>query len=115
MATNTVKRSDRARARVQAVRAAGERRFEETRQRTRWLPLLIESFEREQRSGAALLAGGLAYRLFFWLVSFGLVVAAAASFWERYLVGPEAGPDPQGFLTELNRPLASVKGREPGR
>ena len=83
MATNTVKRSDKARARVEAVRAAGERRFEDTRERTRWLPLLLESFEREQRSGAALLAGGLAYRLFFWLVSFGLLVAAAASFWER--------------------------------
>jgi len=41
----------------------------------------FDSMEREQRSGAALLAGGLAYRLFFWLVAFGLVVAAAASFW----------------------------------
>ena len=41
----------------------------------------IDSMDREQRSGAALLAGGLAYRLFFWLVAFGLVVAAAASFW----------------------------------
>ncbi len=41
----------------------------------------FDSMEREQRSGAALLAGGLAYRLFFWLVAFGLLVAAAASFW----------------------------------
>jgi uncharacterized BrkB/YihY/UPF0761 family membrane protein len=48
-----------------------------------WTPRLLESFEREQRSGAALLAGGLAYRLFFWLVAFGLLVAAAASFWVR--------------------------------
>ena len=37
----------------------------------------------EQLSGAGLLAGGLAYRLFFWLVSFGLVIAASASFWVR--------------------------------
>lgn len=83
MATNGLKRSDRVRARVQAARAAGERRFDEARERTRWVPLLIDSFEREQRSGAGLLAGGLAYRLFFWLVAFGLLVAAGASFWER--------------------------------
>jgi uncharacterized BrkB/YihY/UPF0761 family membrane protein len=44
---------------------------------------VLESFEREQRSGAGLLAGGLAYRLFFWLVAFGLLVAAGASFWVR--------------------------------
>jgi uncharacterized BrkB/YihY/UPF0761 family membrane protein len=48
-----------------------------------WTPRLLESFEREQRSGAGLLAGGLAYRLFFWLVAFGLLVAAGASFWVR--------------------------------
>lgn len=45
--------------------------------------LLVESFEWEQRSGAGLLAGGLAYRFFVWLVPFGLVVAAIASFWVR--------------------------------
>jgi uncharacterized BrkB/YihY/UPF0761 family membrane protein len=43
----------------------------------------MDSIDREQRSGAGLLAGGLAYRLFFWLVSFGLVVAAVTSFWVR--------------------------------
>jgi uncharacterized BrkB/YihY/UPF0761 family membrane protein len=52
-----------------------------------WTPRLLESFEREQRSGAPLLAGGLAYRLFFWLVAFGLLVAAGASFWVRESTG----------------------------
>jgi uncharacterized BrkB/YihY/UPF0761 family membrane protein len=42
---------------------------------------VADSLKREQHSGAGLLAGGLAYRLFFWLVSFGLVVAAVGSFW----------------------------------
>lgn len=54
--------------------------------RARRMPAALaffDSMEREQRSGAALLAGGLAYRLFFWLVAFGLAVAAAASFWVR--------------------------------
>jgi uncharacterized BrkB/YihY/UPF0761 family membrane protein len=44
---------------------------------------LIEALETEQRSGAPLLAGGLAYRFFFWLVSFGLFSAAVLSFWVR--------------------------------
>jgi uncharacterized BrkB/YihY/UPF0761 family membrane protein len=42
-----------------------------------------EALERDRFAGGALIAGGLAYRLFFWLVPFGLVVAAVLSFWER--------------------------------
>jgi uncharacterized BrkB/YihY/UPF0761 family membrane protein len=67
---------------VDGARKSAERGTE----RARGLPgasIAILSFEREQRSGAPLLAGGLAYRLFFWLVSFGLVLAAGASFWVR--------------------------------
>jgi uncharacterized BrkB/YihY/UPF0761 family membrane protein len=79
---HTPKASERARARVQAARALGERKFEQA-QTFAWVRHGLRSFEHEQRSGASLLAGGLAYRFFFWLVSFGLVVAAAASFWVR--------------------------------
>jgi uncharacterized BrkB/YihY/UPF0761 family membrane protein len=79
---HTPKASERARARVQAARALGERKFEEA-QAFSWVRYGIQSFEHEQRSGAGLLAGGLAYRFFFWLASFGLVIAAAASFWVR--------------------------------
>jgi uncharacterized BrkB/YihY/UPF0761 family membrane protein len=61
---------------------AGQRTVERAK-RVRWAPAVIQSFESEQRSGAGLLSGGLAYRFFFWLVSFGLVVAAIASFWVR--------------------------------
>lgn len=82
MATGNSTTSDKARARAQAARAAGERAAARAR-RLPAAPALIESFEREQRSGAPLLAGGLAYRLFFWLVAFGLVTAASASFWVR--------------------------------
>ena len=38
-----------------------------------------EWLERERSTGAALLAGGIAYRLFFWLVPLGLVLAGIAS------------------------------------
>jgi uncharacterized BrkB/YihY/UPF0761 family membrane protein len=79
---HTPKASDRARARVQSARALGERKFEQA-QTFAWVRYALKSIEHEQRSGAALLAGGLAYRLFFWLVAFGLAVAAAASFWVR--------------------------------
>ena len=43
----------------------------------------IESLRSEQRTGATLLAGGLAYRFFLWLVPFGLTAAAIVSFWVR--------------------------------
>jgi effector-binding domain-containing protein len=42
---------------------------------------------------------------------FGAWIAAeghtpAPDLWECYLTGPESGPDPSGWRTELNRPLA---------
>src|SRR5689334_21279222 len=64
------------------IRAAGERAAARSRQLP-GAPHALESLKQEQRSGAGLLAGGLAYRLFFWLVAFGLVIAAVASFWVR--------------------------------
>jgi uncharacterized BrkB/YihY/UPF0761 family membrane protein len=45
--------------------------------------------ERERKAAASLLAGGIAYRLFFWVVPLGLVLAAIASFWLSY--------DPEGM------------------
>ena len=43
--------------------------------------LVNVALERERIAAAGLLAGGLAYRLFFWLLPLGLVLAAIASFW----------------------------------
>jgi effector-binding domain-containing protein len=31
----------------------------------------------------------------------------AQNLWECYVAGPETGPDPRNWRTELNRPLAS--------
>jgi uncharacterized BrkB/YihY/UPF0761 family membrane protein len=45
--------------------------------------LATDAMERERLAAAGLLAGGLAYRLFLWLVPFGLVNAAILSFWVR--------------------------------
>lgn len=43
-----------------------------------------------------------------WIAAQGHVTAS--DFWERYLVGPEANPDPKSWSTELNWPLTSTKG-----
>ena len=51
-------------------------------------PALI-ALERETTAGGTLIAGGLAYRFFLWLLPFSLVLASLASFWERQ--------DPQGL------------------
>jgi uncharacterized BrkB/YihY/UPF0761 family membrane protein len=51
--------------------------------RTPGAGVVAESLFAEQRSGAPLLAGGLAYRLFFWIVAFGLFAASLLSFWVR--------------------------------
>jgi uncharacterized BrkB/YihY/UPF0761 family membrane protein len=43
--------------------------------------VVVDAMEREHGAAAGLLAGGLAYRFFFWLVALGLVAAAALGFW----------------------------------
>ena len=55
----------------------------------------LAALERESTAGGTLIAGGLAYRLFFWLVPFGLVIASIASFWER--------ADPEGLESSAKR------------
>ena len=64
-----------------ALRAVGLRAAETARTRVPGGPALFESLERERAAGSSLLAGGLAYRLFLWLVPFGVVLAALGSFW----------------------------------
>jgi uncharacterized BrkB/YihY/UPF0761 family membrane protein len=46
-------------------------------------PLAREVLRSERELGGGLLAGGVAYRIFLWLVPFGLVLAAALSFWSE--------------------------------
>jgi uncharacterized BrkB/YihY/UPF0761 family membrane protein len=47
----------------------------------------IVALERETTAGGTLIAGGLAYRLFLWLLPLGLVVSAIASFWQDDVEG----------------------------
>jgi uncharacterized BrkB/YihY/UPF0761 family membrane protein len=66
-------------------------RLESIRAQSERLPgasLVREVLQREWKLAGGLLAGGVAFRLFLWLVPFGLVVAALLSFWSE--LDPEA-------------------------
>jgi uncharacterized BrkB/YihY/UPF0761 family membrane protein len=69
-------RYGRARTRVTSavagVRSAGERHVS--------LAVPLRAAERNRRVAASVLAGGLAYRLFLWLLPFGLIVGGALGF-----------------------------------
>jgi uncharacterized BrkB/YihY/UPF0761 family membrane protein len=66
--------AERLRERASAAALRAEQRFS-------WVSLLFDALERERVAAAGLLAGGLAYRLFFWLVPLGLVFASVLGFW----------------------------------
>ena len=69
------------RRRVEQARENATRATAWARERFPFMDLVEQALERERFSAAGLLAGGLAYRLFFWIVPLGLVVAAILSFW----------------------------------
>jgi uncharacterized BrkB/YihY/UPF0761 family membrane protein len=58
-------------------------------------PLVQEVLQNERELGGGLIAGGVAFRIFLWLVPFGLVVAAVLSFWRDL--------DPDGLETAARR------------
>ena len=69
------------RSRLDDARERARRAGDWANERIPGAPLLSVALERERISAAGLIAGGLAYRLFFWLVPLGLLVAAVLSFW----------------------------------
>jgi uncharacterized BrkB/YihY/UPF0761 family membrane protein len=68
-------------SRSDEIRELGKRAAVIARERVPGGRPVFEALEREAASGGDLLSGGVAYRLFFWLVAFGLLLAAIASFW----------------------------------
>ena len=65
------------------IPTSADRALSWAQQRVPGVPHALDALDRERVAGGTLLAGGLAYRLFFWLVPLALVVAAVLSFWER--------------------------------
>ena len=68
--------NDRARAKLTATMASAKSASE----RHVVLAVPIRAAERNRRVAASVLAGGLAYRLFLWLLPFGLIVGGALGF-----------------------------------
>ena len=67
--------------------AALAARLTAARERAETLPggsIARAAFEQERELGGGLIAGGVAFRVFLWLVPFGLVVAALLSFWSEH-------------------------------
>lgn len=94
--------------RADRARAWAEARLEWAQERIPGAEAALEAAEREGATGGGLLAGGLAYRLFFWLVSLGLVLAAGLSFW--------AEADPGGLEDAARRSgLAAVAAESAAR
>lgn len=71
--TATIGRGDRARGKLssamESAKGAGERHVA--------VAVPLRAVERNRRVAASVLAGGLAYRLFLWLLPFGLIVGGA--------------------------------------
>jgi uncharacterized BrkB/YihY/UPF0761 family membrane protein len=74
------KRRSSVAAQVERVRERSISQFESSVERFPVIGTVVEAAGRERRAGGGLLAGGLAYRLFFWLVPLGLLSASISSF-----------------------------------
>jgi uncharacterized BrkB/YihY/UPF0761 family membrane protein len=78
--------------------AALAEQLEAMRARSEKLPgasLVREVLQSERDLGGGLIAGGVAFRIFLWLVPFGLVVASVLSFWTEL--------DPNGLESAARR------------
>jgi membrane protein len=69
-------RTDRARAKLSAAKASAK----DASERHVALAVPLRAAEKNRRVAASVLAGGLAYRLFLWLLPFGLIVGGALGF-----------------------------------
>lgn len=65
-----------AKRRAVELKAAAEARLETERAHRSWVRLIILSWERDRARAGALLAGGLAYRVFLWQLAASLVIVA---------------------------------------
>ena len=68
------------RVRLEHLRVTATQAFESAAERIPVVGAIVQAAARERSAGGVLLAGGVAYRLFFWLVPLGLVSATIASF-----------------------------------
>lgn len=75
------------RAEVAARKAEVAARLAELRGRAEEIPAgsaALQALKSEHDAGGGLIAGGVAFRFFLWLVPFGLIVASVGSLWSEY-------------------------------
>ena len=75
------------RAEVAARKAEVAARLAELRGRAEEIPAgsaALQALKSEHDAGGGLIAGGVAFRFFLWLVPFGLIVASIGSLWSEY-------------------------------
>jgi uncharacterized BrkB/YihY/UPF0761 family membrane protein len=58
------------------LRTEAQARFEVERGRRTWIQIAAEAWDMDRRRGGPLLAGGLAYRMFLWMLPFALFLAS---------------------------------------
>ena len=89
-------------------------RAEWAREHLPWGDVVAEALERERIAAAGLLAGGLAYRLFFWIVPLGLVFSASIGYWvESDRVGRARAARDCGLGGAVARAAAETVEQEP--
>ena len=72
---------------VAAKKAEVAARLAELRGRAEEMPAgsaALQALKNEHDAGGGLIAGGVAFRFFLWLVPFGLIVASVGSLWSEY-------------------------------
>jgi len=89
----------RARQRQEAIQARMDRlsaRAQEERGRRGWVDAIFEVVDRDGEVAGGIIAGALAYRLFIWLLPFGLVFVGGLG-----VIGAAASDSPKGVATNL--------------
>jgi uncharacterized BrkB/YihY/UPF0761 family membrane protein len=85
-AASAAAQRDRQRKLIQRIKAAQEQsqarweRIEASRPNNRTVDTVLSTYERDRVQGGSLLAGALAYRVFFWVLPFALLLVATMGF-----------------------------------
>lgn len=102
-------RTEALKARAESARRSVEAQTETLRARHVSVRIAYEAYERDRRQAGALLAGGLAYRLFLWLLPAALFAVAVFSlFVEATSQSPEEAAEAAGLGTALAVTVANA-------
>ena len=102
-------RTELLKARAESARRSVEAQTESLRARHASVRIAYEAYERDRRQAGSLLAGGLAYRLFLWLLPAALFAVAAVSlFAEATSTTPEEAAEATGLGAALAVTVATA-------